>query len=271
MKLMRNLSLVILLCITSSLHAQNFNGILTYEAKVIPHLGEEYNLTLKDPSGGKKDSIKVAINDSALIQRMKRKGQWVDSLRIVYGDQKLKKTYFKKDTLEYVFDFEKGLKYTHTPKYHCIDTVAFKLTDYSADVKVVKSDSIIRINNFDTQKYTVSLKNYLFFDLYVAKSEYTNMADGFVVESINNLLFSNLDAVKSELKGKLIVHLRYYTKLDKVDFVYTLSSIQKESNLENEFIFPNYEYCYWDTLNDKKLQRKHRKKMKKKKKRKQKS
>ena len=73
MKYLRSLSLAIIFCLTWSMNAQNFKGILSYEVEVIPHLSKEYNFSFKDPNGKKKDSKNFTLNDSTLIATIKAK------------------------------------------------------------------------------------------------------------------------------------------------------------------------------------------------------
>ncbi|MEQ6124690.1 hypothetical protein AAON49_10845 [Pseudotenacibaculum sp. MALMAid0570] len=259
--------LILLFCFVSWFSfSQDFEGVLMYKREVVPHLSDEIKIQFKDPSGKKGDSIKLIINNSNFVEKSKNSRNWVDSLRIVFGKNKIKKTYYKKKNLEYVFDFDKGKKYTHTPDYQCIDSVEIKFKELDSDLKFVQSDSIYNVNGVDCKKITISKKDFLFIDLFVTESDYKNTADGFIYDIMNNLLFDNLYPFRKELENHWVVKLRYYTKYDQVDIIYTLQKRQTLSDSHKEFVFPQYEYCYWDILNDKKLMRKHRKRMKKKKK-----
>lgn len=257
--------LLLLFCIASlQSFSRNFEGVLTYKMEVVPHLTDEVKVELKNPSGKKRDSINLIINNSNFVEKFKKSKNWVDSLRIVLGKNKIKKTYYKEKVLEYVFDFDKNKKFTHTPEYQCIDSVnlGFKETDTS--LKLVRSDSIYKINDVATKKITISKKNILFIDLYVSESDYKNTADGFVFEIMNNLLFDDLYPFKKELEGLWVQQMRYRTKYDQVDIIYTLQETKELLDSNQEFVFPDYEYCYWDILDNKKLMKKHRKRMKEK-------
>lgn len=255
--------IAVLLCLISiSLSAQNFEGVLTYKMKVLPHLSDEVKVELKNSSGKKEDSIKLSMNNSNFVERFKKSKNWVDSLRIILGKNKIKKTYYKERVLEYVFDLDQNKKFTHTPEYQCIDSININFENQQNVLKWVYSDSIYEINGVKTRKLTISKKNSLFVDLYISESPYKNTSDGFIYDMMSNLLFDNLYPVRKELEGVWIQRLRYYTKFDQVDIIYHLESYQALQETEEEFRFPNYEYCYWDILDDKKLLKKHRKKMK---------
>ena len=81
---------------------------------------------------------------------------------------------------------------------------------------------------------------------------------------MNNLLLDNLYEFRSVLQHKKVLELHHYTKFNQVDIWYKFLRTEIGMDLESEFTLPEYEYCYWDTLDNKKLRRKHRKKMKKK-------
>lgn len=254
--------LLLMSFVSLSVSAQEFKGALTYKMEVIPRISQEINLSMKDPSGKKTDSIKVVLNNATFLKKFKEGKQWVDSLRVVYDDNKIKKSYYKKNTLEYVFDFDKKKKYTHTPNYQCVDSVDLKINDIWNKLKITKSDSVYNINGYECKKITISRGGYYYLDLYLSKTDYSNIGDGFLFETTNNLLMSNLVGFEDELQNQLVVQLRWYTKNDQVDIWYKLDQMVKMSDVKNEFKFPEYEYCYWDILDDKKLMRKHKKRMK---------
>lgn len=258
--------LLLMSFVTLSLSAQNFQGVLTYKMEVVPHLSDEVKVQMKNPGGQKGDSIELTINNSNFVEKFKKSKNWVDSLRIVLGNSKIKKTYYKEKVLEYVFDLNTNKKYIHTPEYQCIDSVKVDFKESDNNLKWVRSDSVYKINGVECDKIIISKNNLLFIDLYVSKSDYSNASSGFVYETMNNLLFENLYPFKEELQNKWIQKLRYYTKYDQVDIIYTLQQTQALSNSNKEFVFPKYGYCYWDILDDKKLMKKHKKRMNKKKK-----
>tara|TARA_R110002073_G_scaffold14554_2_gene59373 strand:+ start:58223 stop:59023 length:801 start_codon:yes stop_codon:yes gene_type:complete len=250
------------------LSAQDFEGVLLYECKTNIHIKKEVNFKVQNPNR-KKDSTQIIINDSTYYNRLKNKGTIVDSIRVVFGKKKFKKTYYKKDKTEFIFDLLSGKKITHTPKYECIDTTQIKLIDYKNKIKTVKSDSTYIVNGLVCQKIKISLSNYYFIELYYTKSEFKNLADLFIYDINNNLLFQNLYFLKEKLQYKKIVKLKYYSKPNAVDFEYILSSLTKKQSLESDFSLPTYDYCYWDIFEDKKLMRKHKKKIRREKKNKQ--
>ena len=257
--------LFVLFCFVSTFsYSQSFEGVQTYKMQVVPHLSDEVKIQFKDPSGKKSDSIKLTINNSNYVEKFKNSKNWVDSLRIVLGKNKIKKTYYKEKVLEYVFDFDKNKKFTHTPEYQCIDSVEMKFNERDEELKFVRSDSVYKINGVECKKFTISKKDFLFLDFFVSKSEYKNASDGFIFEVMNNLLLTDVFPYRKEFEGFLIQKVRFYTKYNQVDTIYLLQDVKAVSNTEEEFIFPKYEYCYWDILDDKKLMRKHRKRMKEK-------
>jgi hypothetical protein len=133
------------------------------------------------------------------------------------------------------------------------------LRDYKSKIKTISNDSIYILNNQEYKKLKINLSDYYFIDLYYEESQYKNLGDIFVYEINNNILFQNLYFLKDFLKYKKVVKLKYYTKLNKVEHEYILDTIIKKKNLEKEFILPEYEYCFWNVFEDKKLMRKHRK------------
>ena len=247
-----------------NLNAQNFEGILTYESKTNIHVQKKQELDYKVKSQNKKDkdSVHIAINDSTLFENWRKKGEIVDSIKVIFGNKKFKKTYYKKDNIEYIFDFTAAKKITHTPKYECIDTTDIKLIEYKSKIKVVENDSIFSINGFDCKKLKVIKSNYYFIDIYYVESDFINLADAFIYDINNNLLFQNLYFIKNKLEFKKIIKLKYYTKQDAVDFEYILESVITKPYSESDFTLPEYEYCFWDTLDNKKLMRKHKKRLK---------
>lgn len=248
----------ILLCATF-VKAQNFEGSLLYECKTNIHISEEEKINFNNYNQKYKDSTHKVINDSTLLNRMQERGKNVDSIKIIFGKNRLRKTYIQKDKLEYIFDFEKAKKITHTPKYECIDTTDIKLVDYSNKVQVIESDSVFIVNGIECNKIIVKKSNYYFFDIYYTKSKYRNMADAFIFETNNNVLFQNLYFLKDKLTFKKIIKLKYYTSMDAVDWEYILKSTSEQEITEKDLALPKYEYCLWDILEDGKLRRKHRK------------
>ena len=253
----------------SALNAQDFEGILKYESKTNIHIQkkQEQDFKFKSPNRKDKDSIHVIINDSTFYDRWKKKGRIVDSIKIVFGDAKFRKTYYKKEKIEYIFDLVSAKKITHTPKYECIETTNIELVDYTSKVQIVESDSIFTINDLECKKIKIIKSNFYFIDIYYKESEFKNLADAFIYDINNNLLFQNLYFLKNKLEFKKIIKLKYYSKPNAVDFEYILKSMIKKPYSESDFALPKYDYCFWDVLEDKKLMRKHKKRMKLEKKR----
>jgi hypothetical protein len=247
--------------------AQDFEGTLIYNSKTNIHIQKEINYKVKSSNRKDKDSIHVIINDSIFYNRWKKKGRIVDSIKIVFGDVKFRKTYYKKEKIEYIFDLVSAKKITHTPKYECIETTNIELVDYTNKVQIVESDSIFTINDLDCKKIKIIKSNFYFIDIYYKESEFKNLADGFIYDINNNLLFQNLYFLKNKLEFKKIIKLNYYSKPNAVDFEYILKSMIKKPYSESDFALPKYDYCFWDVLEDKKLMKKHKKRMKLEKKR----
>lgn len=245
-----------------SLKAQDFEGNLIYNSKTNIHIQKEINYKTKSPNRRDKDSIHIIINDSTMYSRMKRKGRIIDSIKIVFGKNKFRKTYYKKNNLEFIFDLTNSEKTTHTPKYECIETEKIKLIDVKSKVKVIESDSIFIINGINCKKLKIIKSNYFFIDIYYVTSEFKNLTDAFIYDINNNLLFQNLYFLKEKLEYKKIIKLKYYSKPYAVDYEYILKSMIEKPYSEKDFTLPKYDYCFWDTLDDKKLMRKHKKRMK---------
>lgn len=252
-----------------SLNAQDFEGILKYESKTNIHIQKEQEMDFKfkSPNRKVKDSINVIINDSTFYDNLKKKGKIVDSIKIIFGRAKFRKTYYKKENIEYIFDLVSAKKITHAPKYECIDTTNIELVDYKSKVQIIESDSIFTINGVDCKKIKIIKSNFYFIDIYYKESEFKNLANAFIYDINNNLLFQNLYFLKIKLEFKKIIKLKYYSKPNAVDFEYVLKSMIKKPYSESDFTLPKYEYCFWDVLEDKKLMRKHKKRIKLEKKR----
>ncbi|NQY07742.1 MAG: hypothetical protein HRT68_16485 [Flavobacteriaceae bacterium] len=246
----------------SSCIAQDFEGVLTYKCNTKVHLKEDINYSFRNPNK-KKDSIYVTLNDSTLYNNLKRNDRIVDSIKIVFGKNRFRKTYYKRDHIQYIFNLASGEKITHTPKFECIDTTNIKLTDYQEHAKITESDSIFTINGTACKKVNILLNNYAYFDIYYAESEYKNLANAFIYETNNNFLYSNLYFLKERLLFKKILKLKYATKYEAVDFEYELSSVSATTIEDVDFSLPEYDYCQLDIFEDKKLMRKHRKKKRK--------
>lgn len=256
--------LILILLNISVINAQDFQGILTYETKTNVHIqkGQKQNLKLKSPNRKDKDSIHVFVNDSTLYNHLKRKGKIVDSIKVVFGNYKIRKTYYQKEKIEYIFDLASAKKITHTPKYECIDTTDLKLIDYKDEVEIFESDSIFTINGYECKKIKIIKSDYYFIDLYFVESEFKNLTDALIFDINSNLLFQNLYFLRKKMEFKKIIKLNYYSKPNAIDFEYILKSMISKPYSESDFSLPKYEYCFWDTLNDKKLMRKHKKRLK---------
>ena len=264
---MRIYILTLIILNISALNAQDFEGTLKYDSKTNIHIQKEQDFKFKSPNRKDKDSIHVIINDSTFFNRLKKKGRIVDSIKIVFGDSKFRKTYYKKEKIEYIFDLVSEKKITHTPKYECIDTTNIELLDYKSKVQIIESDSIFNINGLDCKKLKIIKSNFYFIEIYYAESKFKNLADAFIYDINNNLLFQNLYFLKNKLEFKKIIKLKYYSKPDAVDFEYNLKSMTIKPYSTSDFALPKYDYCFWDVLEDKKLMRKHKKRMKLEKKR----
>lgn len=257
------ISILVLFSI-SVIHAQDFQGALTYGTKTNIHIQkeQEQSFKYKSPNRKDKDSIHRVINDSTLYNHLKRKGKIVDSIQVIFGNSKIRKTYYQNEKIEYIFDLASVKKITHTPKYECIDTTSFKLVDYKDEVQIIESDSIFSINGHACKKIKVIKSNFYFIELYFVESEFKNLADAFIFDINNNLLFQNLYFLRKNLEFKKIIKLKYYSKPNAIEFEYILKSMIKRPYTENDFSLPKYEYCFWDILDDKKLMRTHKKRMK---------
>lgn len=258
----RTLILIVIILNIYSLKAQDFEGNLIYNSKTNIHIKKEINHKSKSPNRRDKDSIHIIINDSTMYSRMKKKGRIIDSIKIVFGENKFRKTYYKKDNLEFIFDLTNSEKTTHTPKYECVDTEKIKLINEKSKVQIIENDSIFSINDINCKKLKIIKSNYYFIDIYYVMSEFKNLTDAFIYDINNNLLFQNLYFLKEKLEYKKIIKLKYYSKPNAVDFEYILKSMIEKPYSEKDFTLPKYDYCFWDTLNDKKLMRKHKKRMK---------
>jgi len=268
-KMKKILILILLVLNVFVINAQDFEGTLIYDSKMNIHIKKEINFKVKSPNKKDKDSIHIIINDSTFYNHEKKKGRIVDSIKIVFGKKKIRKTYYKKNIIEFIFDLTNSNKTTHNPKYECIETEKIKLVDYynNNKIQIIESDSIFSIDGNNCKKIKIINSNYYFIDIYYAESEFKNLTDAFIFDINNNILLQNLYFLKNKLEFKKIIKLKYYSKPNMVDYEYILKSIIKKPYSESDFALPKYDYCFWDIFDDKKLMRKHRKRMKREKKR----